>query len=103
MGAVHRLVLEGRAPPLAAFRPSVGGTVDLNQLWEVFSGVIGEQTGTLSRHGFFAGDHRCFPLRLSLSTTELVLLGRWRGVFADNDVFDGVRAEAESGDFPTSG
>ena len=28
MGAVHRLVLEGRAPALARFYPSVGGTTD---------------------------------------------------------------------------
>ena len=28
MGAVHRLVLEGRAPELARFYPSAGGTPD---------------------------------------------------------------------------
>ncbi|MDX6225415.1 MAG: hypothetical protein QOE64_1791 [Frankiales bacterium] len=35
LGAVHRLVLEGRAPDLAAHYPSVGG-VPGDGLWEVF-------------------------------------------------------------------
>ncbi|KOV76998.1 hypothetical protein ADL03_42835 [Nocardia sp. NRRL S-836] len=33
-GAVHRLVLEGRAPALAKHYPSVGGRPDLPRLWE---------------------------------------------------------------------
>ena len=63
MGVVHRLVLKGRAPRLAAFYPSVGGAVYLNQSWETFSDVIGEQTGevTLPRL-LFAEDHHFFPL-----------------------------------------
>jgi hypothetical protein len=36
MGAVHRLVLEGRAPKLARFYPSVGGTVEHKGAWSAF-------------------------------------------------------------------
>jgi hypothetical protein len=40
MGAVHRLVLEGRAPELARYYPSVGGTVDLNAAWQAFRDTL---------------------------------------------------------------
>jgi hypothetical protein len=40
LGAVHRLVLEGRAPQLARYYPSVGGTVDLDAVWPVFRETI---------------------------------------------------------------
>jgi hypothetical protein len=36
MAAVHRLVLEGRAPQLAAFYPSVGGTAPGELAWNAF-------------------------------------------------------------------
>jgi hypothetical protein len=36
MGAVHRAVLRGKAPELAAFYPSAGGTVDLERVWPAF-------------------------------------------------------------------
>jgi hypothetical protein len=42
LGAVHRLVLEGRAPALASFYPSVGGKADSPGLWEAFRGVLVE-------------------------------------------------------------
>jgi hypothetical protein len=35
-GSVHRLVLEGRAPELAAFYPSVGGRFEPAGCWEAF-------------------------------------------------------------------
>jgi hypothetical protein len=41
MGAVHRLVLEGRAPDLARFYPSVGGdSDDLEAAWRAFRDVV---------------------------------------------------------------
>jgi hypothetical protein len=49
MGAVHRLVLEGCAPQLAKFYPSVGGIVALNEVWEAFSSVVQEQTDRLRK------------------------------------------------------
>ena len=52
MGAVHRLVLEGKAPELAAFYPSVGGR-DEGDPWPAFSSVLeahrDEVIGSLSR------------------------------------------------------
>ena len=47
MGAIHRLVLEGRAPELAKFYPSVGGIVELNGAWEAFKGTVREHTDSL--------------------------------------------------------
>jgi hypothetical protein len=47
MGAIHRLVLEGRAPELAKFYPSVGGIVELNGAWEAFNGTVREHTDSL--------------------------------------------------------
>jgi hypothetical protein len=40
MGAVHRAVLQGRAPELAEFYPSVGGQVDLARVWLAFSETL---------------------------------------------------------------
>jgi hypothetical protein len=40
MGAMHRAVLEGKAPELAEFYPSVGGQVDLVRVWPVFSETL---------------------------------------------------------------
>jgi len=42
MGAVHRLVLEGRAPELARFYPSVGGVTDFNRAWSAFRRLVQE-------------------------------------------------------------
>jgi hypothetical protein len=43
MGAVHRLVLEGRASELAAYYPSVGGTADPEGAWAAFKELIAER------------------------------------------------------------
>lgn len=40
MAAVHRLVLEGRAPALAAFYPSVGGGGDPERAWPAFRATL---------------------------------------------------------------
>lgn len=50
MAAVHRLVLERRAPELAAFYPSVGGTGDLARVWEVFEHTLAGNLATLARY-----------------------------------------------------
>jgi hypothetical protein len=39
-GAVHRIVLDGRAPTLAAHYPSMGGTPDDDTLWPAFVDVV---------------------------------------------------------------
>jgi hypothetical protein len=49
MGAVHRLVLERRAPELAKFYPSVGGTADDQGSWPAFRSVISEHGDELRR------------------------------------------------------
>ncbi|MGZ5418611.1 MAG: DUF2332 domain-containing protein [Nocardioides sp.] len=40
LGSVHRLVLERRAPELALFYPSVGGTWDLDGGWAAFERLL---------------------------------------------------------------
>ena len=47
MAVVHRLVLEGRAPELATFYPSVGGTAELDASWPALRDVLGEHRGEL--------------------------------------------------------
>jgi hypothetical protein len=42
LGAVHRLVLEGRAPALAAHFPSAGGDGDAERAWPVLRAWAGE-------------------------------------------------------------
>jgi len=42
MGGVHRLVLEGRAPGLAAHYPSVGGDGDVTRAWPAFHAVVAD-------------------------------------------------------------
>lgn len=42
-GSVHRLVLDGRAPELAAFYPSAGGCWELRPGWAAFDGVLRDQ------------------------------------------------------------
>jgi hypothetical protein len=49
MGAVHRVVLERRAPELAMFYPSVGGTAAAAGAWPAFRGVLVEHRDELSR------------------------------------------------------
>jgi hypothetical protein len=47
MGGVHRLVLQGRAPALAAHYPSVGGDRDLAAAWPAFRDVLVEHRDEL--------------------------------------------------------
>jgi hypothetical protein len=47
MGAVHRLVLEGRAPALARLFPSAGGTLDFDRTWAVFRDTVLERPDDL--------------------------------------------------------
>jgi hypothetical protein len=49
MAAVHRLVLERRAPQLAMFYPSVGGTAGVDGAWPAFRGVVVEHQDELRR------------------------------------------------------
>ncbi|MCE7000285.1 DUF2332 domain-containing protein [Saccharothrix sp. S26] len=46
-GALHRLVLEGRAPALAKHYPTVGGQPDLDTLWDDALSVLHEHTDEL--------------------------------------------------------
>src|SRR4051795_11770882 len=39
-GAVHRIVLSGRAAGLAAYYPSVGGEADAQRAWPEFRNVV---------------------------------------------------------------
>ena len=41
-GSLHRLVLEGRAPELAAHYPSVGGTAPVEQVWPAARAAVEE-------------------------------------------------------------
>jgi hypothetical protein len=47
MGAVHRMVLEGRAPALALTYPSVGGTGDAEAAWVALRDVLAEHRDEL--------------------------------------------------------
>lgn len=47
MGAVHRLVLTGQAPQLAAHYPSAGGQADARGAWDAFSAVLATRTDEL--------------------------------------------------------
>lgn len=47
LGSVHRLVLAGEAPELAAFYPSVGGSWDPVLGWEAFEQVLQSRSGEL--------------------------------------------------------
>lgn len=47
MGAVHGLVLSGRAPRLARYYPSVGGLVDVNEAWREFRRTVEEHMDSL--------------------------------------------------------
>jgi hypothetical protein len=43
MGGLHRLVLEGRAPSLAAHYPSVGGDGDADRAWSALRAFVAER------------------------------------------------------------
>jgi hypothetical protein len=47
LGAVHRLVLQKKAPHLAACYPSAGGESDCDELWPAFHAVVRQHTATL--------------------------------------------------------
>lgn len=49
MGAVHRLVLENRAPDLARYYPSVGGVGATEEAWPDFRSVLEEHREELRR------------------------------------------------------
>jgi len=48
MGSVHRLVLQGALPELAAYYPSVGGRSDGDAAWPAFRAAIRRHVGTLA-------------------------------------------------------
>jgi hypothetical protein len=47
MGGVHRIVLDGRAPGLAAFYPSVGGSGSAAAAWPALRSVLSSHRGEL--------------------------------------------------------
>jgi len=47
LGAVHRLVLEEKAPQLAACYPSAGGDSDCDDLWPTFRGAVQDHEAVL--------------------------------------------------------
>ena len=47
LGAVHRLVLQGKAPQLAAYYASAGGGGDCDDLWSQFHAVVQQHTAVL--------------------------------------------------------
>jgi hypothetical protein len=48
LGGVHRLVLEGRAPELTPYYPSVGGNGDADAVWPAFRELVGRQQVVLT-------------------------------------------------------
>lgn len=48
-GSVHRLVLDGRAPELAPYYPSVGGAWDAASGWPAFQALVREQADEVRR------------------------------------------------------
>ena len=48
MAAVHRLVLQGRAPALAAHYPSAGGDAELPGAWQAFHATLEEHEAELT-------------------------------------------------------
>jgi hypothetical protein len=47
LGAIHRLVLQGKAPQLAACYPSVGGDSNCDDLWSRFHAVVQQHAAVL--------------------------------------------------------
>jgi hypothetical protein len=81
MGAVHRLVLEGDAPALEDFYPSVGGNAPIQDSWDPFLEAVGHermpklilrnvQTNEVGRSGGLIGGFlrisECFGLPMRL-------------------------------------
>ncbi len=96
LGAVHRLVLEGNAPELAACYPSMGGDADCDDLWPRFHAAVQQhatalrelihlpvQTNEVGRSaallgGFLDVVHRTgLPLRLLEIGASAGLILRW--------------------------
>ncbi|MGH3424470.1 MAG: DUF2332 domain-containing protein, partial [Nocardioidaceae bacterium] len=48
LGSLHRLVLDGSAPALAPYYPSLGGAWDLGSAWPAIQDVLAEQRATLN-------------------------------------------------------
>jgi hypothetical protein len=48
-GAVHRITLDGRAPDLAAYYPSVGGTPEIEKAWIAFRDTVAEHHDEVRR------------------------------------------------------
>jgi hypothetical protein len=73
MGAVHRLVLEGRAPQLARHYPSAGGTPDPATLWSDFLATVKQSMDSLPD-----------LIELTVQTNEVgraaALLGGWLSI-----------------------
>ena len=49
LGAVHRIVLQGQAPQLAACYPSAGGDSDCDDPWPPFHAVVQQQAAVLRK------------------------------------------------------
>jgi hypothetical protein len=49
LGAVHRIVLQGQAPQLAACYPSAGGASDCDDPWPSFHAVVQQQAAVLRK------------------------------------------------------
>jgi hypothetical protein len=96
LGAVHRLVLEGKAPQLAACYPSVGGDSNCDHLWPRFRKVVQHhqnilrqlmrhpvQTNEVGRCAALLGGflevarQTCLPLRLLEVGAAGGLILRW--------------------------
>jgi hypothetical protein len=102
MAAVHRLVLDRRAPQLSCFYPSVGGTADIEAAWPAFRALVVERRGELRQlvaqpcqtnevgraaallPGFLLVAHETgLPLRLLEIGTSAGLNLRWDDLFFD--------------------
>ncbi|CAN5144008.1 DUF2332 domain-containing protein [soil metagenome] len=68
LGALHRLVREGRAPELAAHYPSVGGTDPVRTAWPAARAVLHEHRHTLA-------DYVLLPVQTNEVGRCAVLLG----------------------------
>lgn len=95
MAAVHRLVLSGRAPALAAHYPSAGGSGETAGAWEAFREVLAAERETLAglvqlpcqtnevgrcaalAWGFLEASRSGLPLRLLEVGSSAGLLLRW--------------------------
>lgn len=103
-GSLHRLVLAGQAPALAAFYPSVGGTWDLAAAWPVVVSTVAEhheavhtllgqppQTNEVGRSAALVGALRRLDARLPVRLFELGASGGLN-LLADHYDFSGDAA-----------